>query len=63
VEALIIASDAFKRITEDRRLVPKAAFEEPSRVKSDKSARTTLVSVAASLAGFVVVAIALSLLM
>ena len=63
MEALIIASDAFKRITEDRRLVPKPPFEEPDYERRDKTSRRTLASVAASFAGFAVVAVAFSLLM
>ena len=62
MEALALASDAFKRITEDRRLVPKPAFEETGNVPSYKTVRSTLASVAASLAVIAVVAIALNVL-
>ena len=59
MEALALASDAFKRITEDQRLVPKPAFEETGHVPSHKNARSILASVAGSIA---VVAVALSFL-
>lgn len=62
MEALIVASDAFKRITEDRRLVPRPAIEEPAYERGDKSARSTLASVVASTACIAVIAVALSLL-
>ena len=62
MEALILACDAFKRITEDRRLVPEPSFEKPGCERSHRIARATLASVAASLAGFAVIAVALTLL-
>ena len=60
MEALALASDASKRITEDRRLAPKPPFEENGYVPSHRSARSTLASVAVSLVVIVVVAIALN---
>jgi hypothetical protein len=57
MEALALASDAFKRIIEDRRVAPKPAFEETS-YPSYKSARSTPAAVAISLAVIAVVAIA-----
>ena len=62
VDALILASDAFKRITEDGRLVPKPAFEETGHAPRYKSAGSTLSFVAGSLAVIAVVAVAFSFL-